>query len=337
MFFDKIKTDGKTLVSCRDGIQEYLGVEIGRGEPDKVYKVYRDAETIKTINLIGVPITNDHVDGDKPYTTLGSVRTNDVIDAVDEGIKKTIEIRNTVTVCRDLQNVINSGKNELSLGYDAKISEADGDNLGYDFKQTDIVPHHLAVVDKGRCGDSCKFKDGEVCTCGKCNDNKSKDDKNMDIKDYSSASEALTTILSLMPTFDVDDMETMKKKMAKAGEKKETDEERKEREKKEADMEAEKKKETDEEAEKKVKDQVNEYIGVISRAKGLAILDETFDFADKTALEIQKACIGKIYKEDAFSDSEIPTVFKTLKKSADPHKDFGNGGGGSIFKDKEIE
>ena len=53
MFFnDLVKTDGKTLISCRDGIQEYLGAEIGLDGDSAVYKVYRSPETIKTLHLL---------------------------------------------------------------------------------------------------------------------------------------------------------------------------------------------------------------------------------------------------------------------------------------------
>ena len=45
-------------------------------------------------------------------------------------------------------DTLNAGKKELSLGYDARLIPSDK----YDFEQRDIVPHHLAVVEAGRCG-----------------------------------------------------------------------------------------------------------------------------------------------------------------------------------------
>jgi hypothetical protein len=48
-----------------------------------------------------------------------------------------------------------SGKNELSLGFKANLIEHDE----YDFEQTELEPHHLAVIERGRCGTACRFID----------------------------------------------------------------------------------------------------------------------------------------------------------------------------------
>lgn len=336
LFHDLVKTDGKTLISCRDGIQEYLGAEIGLDGDNAMYKVYRSAKTIKKFNLVGVPITNDHVDPSKPYMSLGSVIASEIIKAKDDSIKKTIEVKNKVEVCDDLQVIIKEGKNELSLGYKAKIDDVRGKELGYDFEQSDITPHHLAVVEKGRCGANCKFNDKNGV-------------KNMDIKTYQDAKNAFTGILQLMPTLDAEEQEYMKAKMAKAGEKEETDEEIKARKKKEADMEAEaaeKKKKEDMEAEgKKEKSEtqkdeainkaVKDHIDIIAKATDLGCLDAEYVFAGKTANKIMADCI-KTQNDGTFADSELSTAFKMLKKVDNPHANFGDGGAGSTFKNKEI-
>ena len=336
LFNDLIKTDGKTLVSCRDGIQEYRGSEIGLDGDNAIYKVYRSADTIKNINLIGVPITNNHVDPDEPYMSLGSVVFSEIIKAKDKSIKKTIEVKNKVKVCKDLLKVINDGKNELSLGYEANITDVRDKNLDYDFTQTNIVPNHLAVVDKGRCGNACKFNDKNGV-------------KNMDIKTYQDAKDAFIGIQQLMPTLDAEEQEYMKSKMAKAGEKEETDEETKARKKKEADMETEaakKKKEEDMEAEgkeeksKTQKDEANkklidDHISIIAKATDLGCLDSKYVFAGKTANTIMSDCI-KTQNDGTFADSELSTAFKMLKKIDNPHENFGDGGNNTQFEDKEI-
>ncbi len=46
-------------------------------------------------------------------------------------------------------------KKQLSLGYSADIVP----HSEYDFEQIDINPHHLAVVENGRCGPLCCFLD----------------------------------------------------------------------------------------------------------------------------------------------------------------------------------
>lgn len=338
MFFnDLVKTDGKTLVSCRDGIQEYLGSEIGLDD-NTAYKVYRSADTIKNINLIGLPITDNHVDPDEPYMSLGSIVGSEIVKAKDKSIKKTIEVKNKVKVCKDLLKVISDGKNELSLGYEAKITDVRDKELGYDFTQTNIIPNHLAVVDKGRCGNACKIIDKNGV-------------KNMDIKTYQDAKNAFTGILQLMPTLDAEEQEYMKSKMAKAGEKEETDMEMEARKKKEADMEAEatkKKEKEDMEAEgkeKKSKTQkdeatkkaIDDHIEIIAKATDLGCLDAKYVFAGKTANKIMSDCVKTQKGDDVkFADSELPTAFKMLKKVTNPHKDFANGGNGVVFEDKEI-
>jgi len=329
LFNDVIKTDGKTLISCRDGIQEYLGNEIGLEGDNLLYRVYRSPETIKSFDLVGVPITDGHIDK-PPYMSLGSVVKSEVVNAKDDKLQKTIEIKNQVDICKELQIVIDGGKNELSLGYAAKITDVrDDKELDYDFTQTGIIPNHLAVVDKGRCGDACKFKDGV---------------KNMDIKTYSDAKQALIAILSLLPQLDAEEAENMKAKMAKAGEKEETDMEIEARKKKEAekkkkeDMEAEgKETEAQKDVAIKIKKAIADHVSVIAKATDLGCLDEKYVFADKTAIQIMADCV-KTQNDAKFSDSELPIAFKMLKKITNPHANFGDGkiGEQTIIEDKEI-
>lgn len=339
LFHDVIKTDGKTLISCRDGIQEYAGYEIGLEGDNLLYKVYRSPETIKSFDLVGVPITDGHVDK-PPYMSLGSIVKSEVMDAKDDKLQKTIEIKNQVDICKELQIVINDGKNELSLGYEAEITDVrDDKELDYDFTQTGIIPNHLAVVDKGRCGDACKFKDGV---------------KNMDIKTYADAKQALIAILSLLPQLDAEEAENMKSKIAKAGEKEETDMEIEARKKKEADMEAEaaekkkkedmesegKEKETEAQKDEAIKKAIADHVSVIAKATDLGCLDAKYVFANKTAVQIMGDCVKTQNENDVeLSDSELPTAFKLLKKITNPHLNFGDGkigGERTIIKDKEV-
>lgn len=330
MFFnDLVKTDGKTLISCRDGVQEYLGSEIGLDGDNAVYKIYRSSDTIKILDLVGVPITNDHVNPDEPYLSLGSVIASEIIKSKDESIKKTIEVKNKVKVCKDLLKIISDGKNELSLGYEAIITDVRDKDLGYDFEQSNIIPNHLAVVDKGRCGDACKFNDKNGV-------------KNMEIKTYQEAKNALTGILQLMPALDAEEQEYMKGKMAKAGKRQETDEEIEAKKKEKSDMEAEKekdieaeKKETETQKDEAIKKGINHHIEVIAKATDLNCLNSDYVFAGKTANEIMSDCI-KTQNDGNFADNELSTAFKMLTKKTNPHLDFGDGGNANIIEDKEI-
>lgn len=322
-FRDKVAIEGKTLVSCRDGIQEYLGTDVDLSD-NNVYKVYRSADSIRQLNLIGVPITNNHVDMDKSHVSLGSIVSNDFIDAIDESVNKTVEIKNDVKICDDeLRKVIDSGKNELSLGYSARLVDVrDDDDVGYDFEQVEITPHHLAVVNEGRCGAGCKFKDGEKI--------------NMDIKTYQDAKDALTGISAIMPSLDADEKENIRGKMAQAGEQKETDMEMEAREKKEkADREMEAKKKKDG-IEKDVKDGIAEYASTLATAYDLNCLADDYSFDGKTTKQIMADCVAT-QTEDKFTNNELSTAFKMLKKVENPHLNFGDGGNGVFLKDEEIK
>ncbi|MFT6834381.1 MAG: hypothetical protein ACJA0H_000409, partial [Francisellaceae bacterium] len=54
----------KTLVSIRDGYQEYAGIEIGEQPHDKTFKVFRSNDTIQEASkkLGNIPIIDGHID-----------------------------------------------------------------------------------------------------------------------------------------------------------------------------------------------------------------------------------------------------------------------------------
>ena len=156
MFFNDVEISDKTAVSVRDGVQEYYGAEIGQEPYDKLFKVYRSAETIRKISdkLKGLPVTDGHVELEtiSDDKKLGNIVDSKVIDNLDETTKTTILIENNILFNKD---IVQLGKTELSLGYYADMKPHDI----YDFEQKDIIPHHLAIVKSGRCGKKCKIKD----------------------------------------------------------------------------------------------------------------------------------------------------------------------------------
>lgn len=162
LFSDHIKVtfdeSGKTLISVRDGVQEYAGIEIGLQPYDKTFKVYRSAETIKSIvsELKNLPITDGHVElTDIPADKIkGFVDASELVRYENIDLASTIAIKNNVKLHDNVVQLLDS-KNELSLGYFAETKEHDV----YDFEQVNIIPHHLAIVENGRCGSVCKFRD----------------------------------------------------------------------------------------------------------------------------------------------------------------------------------
>ncbi|MCK4820156.1 DUF2213 domain-containing protein, partial [bacterium] len=148
----------KKVVSCRDGVQEYIGAELSDDlEPGKTYTVYRSPESIAAIKSLmdGLPITDDHIDlldNIPDALIIGSILSTSIMDAKDDGLSSTVNLVHDTNINTDL---LTGDKKELSLGYLADIVE----HSTFDFEQKDIIPHHLAIVAAGRCGDSCKFLD----------------------------------------------------------------------------------------------------------------------------------------------------------------------------------
>ena len=161
-FKDRMIYDGdtKTAISVRDGFLEYAGHEIGKEPADKIFKVFRSPATIANVAglMAGIPLTDEHVDLDTVVETpKGKVTDATMIDFDDNQTDSRLAIKNTIDVDDDAKGILDSGKRELSLGYTGLLVEYDGDD--YDFEQRDIKPHHLAIVDQGRCGSMCSFID----------------------------------------------------------------------------------------------------------------------------------------------------------------------------------
>jgi len=198
-FTDSVMYDSKTktVVSVRDGILEYHGAELGIEPFGKVFKVYRSPETTHDIaaKMVNIPVTNGHIE----LTDIIPSRLKEgfVLDSVfvemeDTEGSTTVKIRNKVTISDSLLNSIRDGKKELSLGYNADLVETDIE--GCDYEQKNIEPHHLAVVEAGRCGNMCTFLDGkkrEIMSFISFGDNEINDALNLNRMGVSKTEEAL--------------------------------------------------------------------------------------------------------------------------------------------------
>lgn len=155
--------DERTAVSVRDGVLEYAGIELGLSPPDKMFTVYRSPATIANVasKLPGICLIDGHIDPEGPPVTegIGRITHADMIDLIDESTDSKLAIRNKIY----LDSVAVKPKSQLSLGYTAELVPHDK----YDFEQREIQPHHLAVVQAGRCGSSCSFIDHKYPTEGK--------------------------------------------------------------------------------------------------------------------------------------------------------------------------
>lgn len=291
-FKDDGNTEKRTVISIRDGVQEYLGVELGIEPLDKVFKIYRSPETIRKLKdaLIGIPLIENHIelDGHIPDDIKkGTILNSTEIENIDSSNNSTIAMQNEITLYKDK---LEFPYKQLSLGYKAKtLPSAD-----YDFEQTEIIPHHLAIVEAGRCGDVCEFKDEKGVKPMDLNELLAKlKEKLTDISD-SDKTLILEAMDGIIPKVAVVDEDAMEKKFEDA-----------------------KKTAVSNFMDSKVfKDAMlnygNERASIVAKAKNF--LDEKFDFKDKTNEAIMSAVVAAEYPNETFKDAEIGVAFKLLKE-----------------------
>jgi hypothetical protein len=168
----KINENGYLVIEClfaRTGIQERYGAEIREDfEALKLYKEYRSPEEIFKPSVLkefrNITITNDHPQGlltpeNTKYHAIGFVSSE--IQIIDKTyLKCEITIYDAEAI-EDIQN----GKVQLSAGYVFSILMVEGEE--YDYIQTDIKPNHIAIVEAGRCGDSCSIAMDSTLNKGK--------------------------------------------------------------------------------------------------------------------------------------------------------------------------
>lgn len=147
------------------GIFEYVGSEIDAPEPQKIYKILRPEEELASPETIksfkNIPLVNEH-------TMLGKMGTPAEKKGVHGVIGEQVyyedgQLRGNLTVFSDsMSNLIDSGKNELSLGYACKYDFTPGVFNGeyYDAVQRDLRGNHVALVEHGRMGKEVAVLDG---------------------------------------------------------------------------------------------------------------------------------------------------------------------------------
>jgi len=374
-FKDRMMYDSaaKSAISIRDGYLEYAGAEIGKEPSAKIFKVFRSPATIANVANVmkGIPLTDDHVDlNSEVENPLGSVKSAMMIDFDDESTQSKLAIKNIIDVDGSAQNVLNSGKRELSLGYTGTLIEYEGDE--YDYEQRDIMPHHLAIVDQGRCGSQCSFIDKK---------HKEKDMKNKymelfldangapNMQEIVDMTVALPEAIKSMPIDELkklapklqaiiansgmgSEMEGMEKEMDAEA----TDEDMAEKEDMEAKDEGDKEKykdkekmeakDEDKEGEKMavkdtaefkdavkqaVDERVNAHTDVIMKA--IDFVDENYDFKGKDTNQIMRDALAVSHGSTSFKDSELAVAFKLLKPSSAKYANFADGGNKNKWDD----
>ena len=329
--FDSLK---KTVISVRDGILEYLGAEIGHEPKDKVFKIFRSPATIANAAsaMSGIPVTDDHVALDQPPSdSIGNVDSSEIIDLIDDDTGTRIGVKNGVNL-NDSKSI--DEKHELSLGYTADLVESDG--AGYDFEQKNIIPHHLAIVEAGRCGPACRFIDKQKGE--KMHKVFLDEEGKLNLQSVVEITKSLPEVLKQVPVENLPEvMEAIKEIMAMAEPEKtpEADPAEPAEEVPATDAEkgaAEKKEEDDKTPMKdsaEFKDTVSAMIKTHTEAieKAHDFVDEAFVFAGKSTDEIMRAALESEYGKQVFTDAELPVAFKLLKKQATNLTNFGDSKG----------
>ena len=174
---DRFNLDGDTREKTAEGfliaqavatqskVSNYSRGELGLdGDPEEVIGVYRTPETIfhedttKTLQLR--PVTKGHPqDGVNP----GDARLH-MVGSTGENISKDEDsLRVSVSVFdEDSINMVEGGKNQVSLGYAWDIKEESGEinGVSYDYiSDGPMTINHLALVDKGRLGPEVRVLD----------------------------------------------------------------------------------------------------------------------------------------------------------------------------------
>lgn len=136
-------------------VSPYWGEEIPNWQelgldPKKKYNVYRPIEELKNAKWAPtMPLLNKHImdyaDMPQRENWAGSVSN---FDFDGDNVYADICFWNN----EDIDNVENGTKKDLSMGYRCKHIKEAGDYNGqpYDLKMVNILPNHLALVEKGR-------------------------------------------------------------------------------------------------------------------------------------------------------------------------------------------
>lgn len=358
-FFDMAS---KTIRSVRDGVQEYLGIELEIEPFNKVFTVYRSPETIAEIasKLDGLPITNDHVDVNevsevKNSDIIGSIKGTEIIEFDDEDTNSSLYLENPIALSDKGLALRSAGKKEFSLGYRGRLKPHDV----YDFEQFAFTPTHLALVDSARGGSVLTFVDKRTKDMG---DKKRLSkvfldaDGNPNLQQIVEIAQELPEALKKIPVDKLQEVIPMLQEIVAIGKSGDTPEV--EVEEGESPEEMPEMMDADyEDMEPELKDKfedsklfksiikhhqksfadgkafkdaiadgidnaVKQHSVVIEKA--VKFVDEQYSFADKSTDQIMRDALAVEHGDAVFEDSEIKTAFKLLKRSNSSLMNFGD-------------
>ena len=143
------------------GIFPYLGLSISDElEPNQIYMIYRPAEELSEAECVEsfrlLPWINDHETLGSSDQGLTPPEKKGVEGVIGENIyfEHPYLKANLKVFSENLADLIDSGKRELSIGYQAAYDMTPGffEGESYDGIQRSIRGNHVALVDQGRSG-----------------------------------------------------------------------------------------------------------------------------------------------------------------------------------------
>src|SRR4029077_264164 len=150
---------------ARTGIQEYLGVEMGVPDMDKVL-VYRPESEVMdhdaVVSLAGKPVTIEHPD----HPVTAKTWKRDAVGYVGREILRDGEFVRVPLHLMDADaiNEMQNGRSQLSVGYTAVVLWGDGvtdKGEPYHAKPTQIRANHAAITHAARGGPQLRMGDGK--------------------------------------------------------------------------------------------------------------------------------------------------------------------------------
>lgn len=158
--------------AARVGHYAYSGREV---DPTNEHGL-RDQQTVNVLrdatevfdkrslgSFVGKPITDDH-----PLESVNASNWRDHARGIVMGATQEGEYVGFDLAFLDAQTIakIDAGKAELSNGYSCKLEFGDftaADGTKCQARQTNIIGNHVALVDRGRAGPSCRVGDAATC------------------------------------------------------------------------------------------------------------------------------------------------------------------------------
>lgn len=160
---------------ARTGIQEYMGVELGRPDLDRV-RVYRPESSVFAQDVMRSfahrPVTDNH-----PNENVTAENWKKFAVGITGGeVMRDGDLVRVPLTLMDSSAIAayDAGKRELSMGYTAEITFKDGvtpDGQPYDAEMGPARMNHVALVDRARGGEKLKIGDNGSPLPAKVNQN----------------------------------------------------------------------------------------------------------------------------------------------------------------------